>query len=110
MEFRASSYPSGDGSEGGDFVFAFNVLPADVNGDGVVNSQDIALTSSNWLKSAPAGDLNADGIVNVQDLALLTANWLTTLPVNSGALGIGRRFRKCERHAIERRSSDYVDS
>ena len=82
----ASSYPSGDGSEGGDFVFAFNVLPADVNGDGIVNSQDIALTSSDWLKSAQAADLNADGIVNVQDLALLTANWLTTIPVNGGAL------------------------
>ncbi len=79
----ASSYPSGTGVIGGDFDFAFNVLPGDVNQDGIVNSQDLALVSSNWLKAGPTGDLNGDMIVNSQDLALISSNWLATLPVGS---------------------------
>ena len=83
-----SVYPSGNGSAGGDFNFAFNVLPGDPNGDGIVNSQDLALVSSGWLGAGPTGDVNADGIVNAQDLALLSSNWLATLtpgPPHSGA-------------------------
>jgi hypothetical protein len=49
-----------------------------VNNDGIVNSQDLALISSNWLQTGPnaTGDLNGDGIVNAQDLALVSSNWL----------------------------------
>lgn len=36
------SYPSGDGTAGGDFVFGLNVLPGDVTGDGRVNGADVA--------------------------------------------------------------------
>ena len=75
-----SVYPSGNGSAGGDFNFAFNVLPGDVNQDGIINVQDLALVSSGWLSAGPAGDVNADGIVNSQDLAFLSSNWLATLP------------------------------
>ena len=70
----------GQRKAGGDFNFAFNVLPGDANGDGIVNGQDLALVASNWLTAGPAGDVNADGIVNGQDLALLSSNWLATLP------------------------------
>ena len=79
-----SAWPSGDGVPGGDFNFSFNVLPGDVNQDGIVNAQDLALASSGWMKSGMTGDLNGDGIVNGQDLAVLSSNWLETLPPASG--------------------------
>jgi hypothetical protein len=57
-------------------IFQTMALPGDVNFDGIVNSQDLALVTSNWLKQGtgandPAGDANHDGIVNSQDLALI---------------------------------------
>ena len=55
-------------------------LAGDVNNDGIVNGQDIALVASNWLSAGsnlPA-DANKDGIVNGQDIALIASNWLHT--------------------------------
>ncbi|HVU86172.1 MAG TPA: dockerin type I domain-containing protein [Pirellulales bacterium] len=65
---------------------AAQVLVGDVNLDGIVNSQDLALISSNWLASGAneEGDVNHDGIVNSQDLALVSSNWLATAPGGSG--------------------------
>ena len=82
----AHEYPSGNGTAGGDFNFAFNVLPADANQDGIVNSQDLAIISSSWLGAGPTGDVNADGIVNSQDLALVASQWLAKLPSASPAV------------------------
>jgi len=55
-------------------------LAGDVNFDGIVNGQDIALIASNWLAAGTgqAGDANHDGIVNGQDIALVASNWLAT--------------------------------
>ena len=55
-------------------------IPGDVNHDGIVNSQDLALVSSSWLATGTglAGDANGDGIVNSQDLAVVSSNWLAT--------------------------------
>ncbi|HVU89305.1 MAG TPA: dockerin type I domain-containing protein [Pirellulales bacterium] len=83
----ASAYPSGNGTAGGDFNFAINVLPGDANGDGIVNSQDLALVSSSWLSSGPVADDNGDGIVNSQDLALISSQWLAALPAGGAASG-----------------------
>ena len=49
-------------------------LKEDVNGDGVVNIQDLVLVASNLGQSGsnPA-DVNGDGIVNIQDLVLVAA-------------------------------------
>ncbi len=80
-------YPSGNGTAGGDFNFAFNVLPGDVNQDGIVNVQDLTLVTSGWLEAGPVGDVNADGLVNGEDLALLSSNWLTTLPAGTAQFG-----------------------
>ena len=58
---------AGDGQPGGDYVANFFVLQGDVNGDGVVNSSDMAAVnaalgsrpgSSNWN---PNADLDRDG-------------------------------------------------
>jgi hypothetical protein len=63
-----------------------SVLVGDVNQDGIVNGQDIALISSNWLATGTGavGDVNNDGIVNGQDIALVSSNWLAT---NGSAMG-----------------------
>lgn len=54
-------------------------LIGDVNGDHIVNAQDLALVSSSWLATGTnAADVNSDGIVNSQDLALVSSNWLAT--------------------------------
>jgi hypothetical protein len=84
-----SAYPSGDGAAGGDFSFGIHVLPADANQDGIINAQDLALISSNWLKTGVSGDVNDDGIVNAQDLALISSRWLATLPAGTPAIGGG---------------------
>ncbi|HEY4308586.1 MAG TPA: Calx-beta domain-containing protein [Pirellulales bacterium] len=83
-----SSYPSGNGTAGGDFNFGFNVLPGDANQDGVVNAQDLAIVSSGWLKSGPHGDVNADGIINAQDLAAISSSWLATLPAGGAQASV----------------------
>jgi hypothetical protein len=48
--------------------------PADLNGDGVVNGQDLGLLLAGWGGSGPA-DLDQDGIVGGGDLARLLTNW-----------------------------------
>lgn len=49
--------------------------PADFNGDGMVNANDLALLLGNWGVCPPESDclpdLNEDGTVNASDLALL---------------------------------------
>jgi Dockerin type I domain len=82
----SSSFPSGNGTAGGDFNFNFNVLPGDVNQSGIVNAQDIAAIASHWLQANQfADDTNGDGIVNAQDLAAIASHWLGTLPAGGPA-------------------------
>ncbi|HEY4308834.1 MAG TPA: cellulase family glycosylhydrolase [Pirellulales bacterium] len=52
----------------------------DVNMDGIVNAEDLALVASNWLHSGAglAVDANRDGIVNGQDIALISSQFLQT--------------------------------
>ncbi len=42
---------------------------ADINGDGVVNIQDLVIVANAFGESAP--DLNGDGVVNIQDLVIV---------------------------------------
>ena len=48
--------------------------PADINGDGVVNGNDLAILLSNWGGSG-AGDIDGSGTVNGSDLAILLSSW-----------------------------------
>ena len=49
-------------------------LEGDLNGDGVVNIQDMTLLSANLGQTGENdADLNGDGVVNIQDLTLLAA-------------------------------------
>ena len=51
----------------------------DVNGDGLVNSSDLASLLVNWASYDPVGradgDLDGDGDVDGSDLAVLLATW-----------------------------------
>ena len=78
------AWPSGDGTAGGDFQFRINVLPGDVNQDGTVGVQDLAILAANYRKSLTGwanADFNCDGVVDVSDLAVLAANYRLGLPV-----------------------------
>ena len=50
-------------------------IDADINQDGTVNGQDLAILLAGWGKSSGAGDINGDGVVNGIDLATLLGNW-----------------------------------
>ena len=58
------------------------LLPGDINLDGAVDVQDLAILAANYRKQVTGGwlqgDFNNDGVVDVQDLALLAANYRRT--------------------------------
>ncbi len=49
-------------------------VPADLNGDGVVDGVDLGILLSGW-GSAGAGDLSGDGVVDGIDLGILLSAW-----------------------------------
>ncbi len=49
--------------------------PGDLNGDQLVNGQDLAFLLSAWATTSGPADINLDGIVNGNDLAALLSNW-----------------------------------
>ena len=63
----------------GDAYDAFTLwesgAPADLNGDGVVNAEDLAMLLSRWSEGAGIGDVNFDGEINAADLAELLSVW-----------------------------------
>ena len=63
----------------------------DVNGDGIVNIQDLVLVASNLGKTGRnASDINGDGLVNIQDLVLV-----------AGALGTSAAAPSLHPQALE---------
>src|SRR5437868_5624599 len=59
------------------------LMPGDVNEDGIVNGQDIALIASNGGAGYGPTDANLDGVVNGQDIALVSSNWMKTGPTQA---------------------------
>ena len=49
--------------------------PADVNGDGIVDSADLGVLLAGWWTSDPAGDGDNNGVVNATDLSLVLGDW-----------------------------------
>ena len=47
----------------------------DIDGDGVINSVDMAIVLSNWGEVGSIADVNDDGVVNSVDLGIVLANW-----------------------------------
>jgi len=71
-----SSFPSGDGTEGGDFTFRFTILPGDANRDNTVGLADVAIMQANYFGVGTEsnvsgfgfrrGDFDGDGAVSNQ--------------------------------------------
>ncbi|MDY7107504.1 MAG: GC-type dockerin domain-anchored protein, partial [Planctomycetota bacterium] len=62
-----------------DFAISFleceeSDCPEDLNGDGVVNTEDLLTLLANWGTSGD-GDIDGDGVVNTADLLMLLAAW-----------------------------------
>jgi hypothetical protein len=88
------TFPSGDGTAGGDFRFRANVLPGDVNRTGGrVNALDVlqvrrrlgATIGSPDGAASPRGysafcDVNGNGAVTAADVALVRSRYQTALP------------------------------
>ncbi|MCA9261231.1 MAG: hypothetical protein KDA61_18575 [Planctomycetales bacterium] len=80
-----SSFPSGDGVEGGDFVFVMSLLPGDADLNGVVDQTDSDILGDNIGLQLGAlftdGDFNGDGDVDIWDYfatgdaQLMMTNW-----------------------------------
>lgn len=66
--------PALDADQDGMLDSCAGALPADLNGDGVVDGADLAALLADWGGSGPA-DLDGSGTVDGADLAMLLANW-----------------------------------
>src|SRR5207247_11365194 len=73
------SYPSGNGTAGGDFSFRINLLGGDVSGDGQINALDLSFIKQRLNRTATNpgtsgatyssfADLTADGLIHARDL------------------------------------------
>ncbi len=56
-------------------LIPLNACPWDINGDGEVDSIDLANLLGSWTSNDPIGDLNNDGIINGFDLGLILGAW-----------------------------------
>ncbi len=50
----------------------------DVNSDGIINSLDWSLLSSNWFTSNSSYDLTGDNFINSLDWSIMSKNWFLT--------------------------------
>ncbi len=74
LYITVSSNLGPSGTSGQVFRIAPPCFP-DFNGDGVVNSTDLATLLGSWGGMSGPTDLNGDGVVNSSDLALLLGAW-----------------------------------
>ena len=90
-----SSFPSGNGSAGGDFAFRFDVLPGDSTGGslGKVNVADVAQTKSRSTlavsSSSYRSDFDGNNLINVADVAYVKSkSSIYSLPVDPPVLPV----------------------
>jgi hypothetical protein len=92
----ASNFPSGNGTEGADFNFRFNILPGDSNRngtltgptDGVLGSDVIKVRNSQFLTVADSkysvfDDVNGTGNISGVDVVAVRNRQFTGLPAGS---------------------------
>lgn len=75
---------NGDGVAGGDYIYNFNLLTGDANGDGAINFTDLVAVAQNYDRTGgmtPAqGDFTGDGSVSFADLVIVAQHYGTSLP------------------------------
>src|SRR5207247_7392427 len=54
-----------------------SLCPADVNGNGVVDIDDLLQVIAQWGQTGGSADVNHDGVVNIDDLLLVIGAWGT---------------------------------
>ena len=103
----ADTYPSGNGSAGGDFAFGLDVLPADATRDGEVNAIDLIAVRARQRTGVPRpgaarngysifSDTNGNGWIDVADYLHVRSRQGTNLPPpapQSFAQGVRAVFR-----------------
>ena len=89
------TFPSGNGTAGGNFAFRFDVLPGDSTGGslGKVNVADIAQTKSRSslpeTASSYRSDFDGNNLINVADIAYVKSkSSIYSLPVNPPILPV----------------------
>ncbi|MBX3435841.1 MAG: hypothetical protein KF847_21190, partial [Pirellulales bacterium] len=67
-----STFPSGDGYQGGRFNFVMTLLPGDADRNGIVNDMDWEIWQTFWAQDGgfEEGDFLGDGIVGGEDLEI----------------------------------------
>jgi len=85
----SSTYPSGNGTAGGNFLFRFNVLPADTDQNGIVDNNDLGQLLKYFNRSGgwAQGDTDSNGTVDNNDLGALLQNFNKALPSGEPTAG-----------------------
>jgi hypothetical protein len=87
----ASQFPSGNGTNGGDFRFRFNVLPGDVDQNGTVelaDRQSVVAGMFNYLglpEYRDVLDIDGNGKITIADLVRVRNHLGDSLPVDAAA-------------------------
>ena len=86
----ADTFPSGDGTPGGDFRFRLDVLPGNIDGAGAVNLADFgrlraAFGQQPLTATSIFADLTGDGAVNLADFGVLRQRFGNSLPAANPA-------------------------
>jgi hypothetical protein len=114
-EWGGVGFPSGDGVQGDDFKFRFNVLTGDANRDGRVNATDLLDVRRRLRRSTsnpgsgaaaynPFRDPTADGRINAADEALVRRHGGRVLPTGEPAASAPTFFTPRKRTAPITRS------
>lgn len=88
---NSSNFPSGNGTEGGDFEFAMKISPGDYNQSALVNYTDYSgvygkrFTTTSSPSYTPFADVNGSGAVDTSDLNLVYANFNHAVPTAAPA-------------------------
>jgi beta-glucosidase len=70
---------NGDSSYDPLFAYGYGLIYCDIcdlDGNGSINWDDVALMCQNWLTAGPTGDIDGNGIVNFLDFAVCSNKWL----------------------------------
>ncbi len=79
-----STFPSGNGTAGGDFNFLFTLYPGDADQNLVVNNTDFGAVINHFFDTGTwiEGDFNGDGVINNSDFGDVINNFFETLIVS----------------------------